>query len=207
MRFVRYLGRSFVKMYYDIFNIIIVNLLWVLLSLPIVTAPGAMAGLFYATNKLAKNEVINSKIFFDGFRKFFWISWRWTLLNMTVFLAIYLNYDHYLNSDSPNAKWLIGIVIGFGMIWIILQLFIFPLLIEQSENTLLDAVRSSILLFLRYPGPAYLTTLLVAAFALVSVWLFGVPWIIFLGGMCAYLITTTLMYVLGKTQYVDPTVS
>ena len=166
-----------------------------------------MAGLFYATNKLAKNEVINSKIFFDGFRKFFWISWRWTLLNMTVFLAIYLNYDYYLNSDEPIAKWLIGIVIGFGMIWIILQLFIFPLLIEQSENTLLDAVRGSILLFLRYPGPAYLTTLLVAAFALVSVWLFGVPWLIFLGGMCAYLITTTLMYVLGKTQYVDPTVS
>jgi len=188
------------------FNIIIVNILWALLTLPIITAPGAMAGLFYATNKLAKNEVINSRIFFDGFRKFFWVSWRWALLNIIVFLAIYMNYEYYLNADGPNAKWLLGIVIGFGIIWIMLQLFIFPLLIEQYEKGLLNAVRSSILLFFKHPGPAYLTAFLVSAFALVSIWLFGTPWFIFLGGLCAYLITTTLMYVLGKTQYVDPTV-
>lgn len=207
MRFVRYLGRSFVKIYYDILNIIIVNVLWVLLSLPIITAPGAMAGLFYTTNRLAKNESISARTFFDGFRKYFWASWRWTLMNMIVFLAIYMNYDYYLIAEGPNAKWLVGIVIGFGMIWIMLQLFIFPLLIEQREKSLLDAVRNSILLFLRYPGPAYFTAFLVSAFALVSVWLFGIPWLIFLGGLCAYLITTTLMYVIGKTEYVNPTVS
>ena len=82
MRFIRYLGRSSLKIYYDLFELLKINALWVLLTLPILTAPGAMAGLFYSINKLAKNEPINAGTFFEGFRNYFWVSWRWTLLNL-----------------------------------------------------------------------------------------------------------------------------
>lgn len=193
-------------MYYDTIEIIKINLLWVLLTLPVVTAPGAIAGLFYTTNKLVKNEPINSGTFFEGFRKYFWMSWLWTLLNIVVFIIGYINFVFYQNIDGSITKWGVGIVLGLGINWSMLQLYIFPLLIEQRDKRLLAAVRNSVVLFLRHPGPTYLTTAVLFLVAFISIWLFGIPWLIFLGGLCAYLITTTLLYVLGKTEYVDPVV-
>ncbi|MCJ7701847.1 MAG: YesL family protein, partial [Anaerolineales bacterium] len=199
-------GRSSLKIYYDMFELLKINALWVLLTLPILTAPGAMAGLFYSINKLAKNEPINASTFFEGFRNYFWMSWRWTLLNLVVFITIYMNYDFYQNIEGSNLEWLEGIFLGLGIIWSMLQLYIFPLLIEQSDKRLLVAVRNSVLLFFRHPGPSYSTAIVLFMFTVISVWLFGIPWLIFLGGLSAYLITTTLMYILGKTKYVDPVV-
>lgn len=206
MRFIRYLGRSSVKLYYDITELLVINILWVLMMLPVITAPGAIAGLFYATNKLAKNEPFNARTFFEGFRNYFWLSWRWTILNFVVCITLYINYVFYLSMEGSNRKWLTGIVIGLGVIWAMLQLYIFPLLIEQSNKRLLVAVRNSVLLFFRHPGPTYAIAAVLFLFALISIWLFGIPWLIFLGSLSAYLITTTLMYVLGKTKYVDPVV-
>jgi uncharacterized membrane protein YesL len=182
------------------------NILWFLLTLPILTAPGAMAGLLYAINKLAKNESVNAHTFFEGFRKFFWVSWRLTLLNAAIFLTAYLNFAFYQDMQESINKWAFGIVLGLVFIWVVLQMYILPLLIEQDSNQLLASVRNSILLLLRHPGPTYLTAIILFLFTLLSIWLFGVPLLIFLAGVCAYLITTTLMYVLGKTKYVDSAV-
>ena len=206
MKFFRYLGRSFYKIYFDLIELIKINFLWVLLMLPIVTAPGAMAGLFYAINKLAKNESVNAHTFFEGFKKFFWVSWRLTLLNIAVFFMAYLNFVFYQDMQGSINKWPLGIVLGLIFIWTVLQIYILPLLIEQDSNQLLASVRDSIMLLLKHPGPTYMTAAVILLFALVSIWLFGVPLLIFLAGVCAYLITTTLMYVLGKTKYVDSAV-
>ena len=165
-----------------------------------------MAGLFYAINKLTKNESVNAHTFFEGFQKFFWVSWRLTLLNIAVFFMAYLNFVFYQDMQESINKWPLGIVLGLVFVWVVLQMYILPLLIEQDSNQLLASVRSSIVLLLRHPGPTYMTAAILFLFALVSIWLFGVPLLIFLAGVCAYLITTTLMYVLGKTKYVDSAV-
>lgn len=206
MRFFRYLGRAFLKIYYEFVELIKINILWFLLTLPILTAPGAMAGLFYAINKLTKNESVNAHTFFEGFQKFFWVSWRLTLLNIAVFFMAYLNFVFYQDMQESINKWPLGIVLGLVFVWVVLQMYILPLLIEQDSNQLLASVRSSIVLLLRHPGPTYMTAAILFLFALVSIWLFGVPLLIFLAGVCAYLITTTLMYVLGKTKYVNSAV-
>jgi hypothetical protein len=188
------------------FELLKINILWVVFSIPVVTAPGAVAGLFYATNKLAKNESIDTQVFLEGFRKYFWVSWRLALLNSAVFLIGYLNFRFYQNMEMANSKWLLGIVLGLGFIWIVLQINILPLIIEQNNNQLLVVIRKSILLLLRYPGPTYLTAVILFSFSLVSIWLFGVPLLIFLASVGAYLVTTTLMFVLGKPEYVDSAV-
>jgi hypothetical protein len=206
MRFFRYFGRAFLKIYYEFAALIKINILWFLLTLPILTAPGAMAGLFYAINKLAKNESVNAHTFFEGFQKYFWVSWRLTLLNIAVFFIAYLNFVFYQDMQEIINKWPLGVVLGLVFVWTVLQIYILPLLIEQDSNHLLASIRSSIVLLLRYPGPTYMTASILFLLVLLSIWLFGVPLLIFLASMCAYLITTTLMYVLGKTKFVDSTV-
>jgi hypothetical protein len=171
-----------------------------------VTAPGAMAGLIYATNKLAKNESITTHTFLDGFQKYFWVSWRLTLLNCAVFLMAYWNINFYQSMALSYLKWPLGIVLGLIFIWAVLHIYTLPLIVEQNSNQLLAIIQKSVLLLLRHPGPSYVTAIVMLIFTLISIWLFGIPLLIFFGSLCAYLFNTTLMYVLGNTEYIDQVV-
>jgi hypothetical protein len=206
MQFIRYLGGASVKMYDDMRELLMLNALWVLLTIPIITAPGAMAGLFFAIHKLAKNEPISARTFFDGFQKFFWVSWRLTLLNMAVFFTAYLNFAYYQNMNGSNIKWLPGIVLGLSVVWAMIQIYILPLLVEQNSKRIFMAIRDSVVLLFRYPGPLYATAIVLFLLSMISIWLFGVPWLLFLGSFSAALIMTTLMYVSGQTEYIDPVI-
>ena len=197
MKFIRYLGQAFISVYYDITQLILVNILWVLMTLPVITAPGALAGLFYAMNKLAKNEPVQRQTFFEGFQKYFWLSWRWALLNMIVLYVAYLNFEFYRKAAGNNIQWIAGIVIGLIFIWVVMQIFIWPLLIEQNEKRILVAIRQCVLLFFRHPGPIYLIAIMSFLLSLISVWLLGLPWLIFMGSFCAYFSSATILYVLS----------
>lgn len=203
MRFIQYLGSASVKLYYDMRELLMLNMLWVLFTIPLITAPGAMAGLFFATHKLAKNEPISARTFLDGFKKFFWVSWRLTLLNIAVFFMAYLNFTYYQNMSGSKSKWPLGIVLGLSAVWAMIQIYILPLLIEQNSKQIFAAIRDSVVLLLRYPGPLYGTAIVLFLLSLISIWLIGVPWLLFLGSFSAALITTTLMYVSGQTEYID----
>jgi hypothetical protein len=187
-------------------DLIKLNSLWVLLTLPIITAPGAMAGLLYTTNKLVKNQPFDTSTFIEGFQEYFWVGWRYTLLNIVAFLTIFLNVEIYQNMAGSYQKWLVGILIGLGVIWTALQVHVFPLLIEQKEKRVMIAIRMSMVLLLRHPGPTYFTTIILLLLLIFSVWLFGIPWLIFMAGLYANLMTITTMYAVGKTEYVDPLV-
>ena len=198
MRFIRYLGQTLLSVYYDTTQLILINALWVLMTLPIITAPGALVGLFYATNKLFKNEPVDRRIFITCFKKYFWVSWQWTLLNLGVFFVGYLNFDFYRKFEGGNTHWAVGIVIGLIFIWTIIQIFFWPLLIEQAEPKILSTIRKCVVLVFSHPGPIFFIAILLFMLSLISVWLIGLPWLIFMGSLSAYLITSTIAYIFGN---------
>ena len=69
---------------YDFGDLMVSNVLWVLLMVPIVTIPPAFAGLYYATSQLAHNESVTRQIFFKGFKKYFLASYKWFFFNVIV---------------------------------------------------------------------------------------------------------------------------
>jgi hypothetical protein len=199
MKFSRYLGLAVVKFRYDVTEVFTLNLLWVLLTLPVITAPGAMAGLVYAMNQLSKNRPITARTYMVGFKKYFWAGWLWTFLNLVVYGLIYLNIGFYL-----DQRWIVGIALGLGVVWTVIQVYVFPLYIEDPGNGLLGSVRSAILLVFQYPGPIYATATMLLMLNAISIFLLGLPYAIIMGSLNAYLVTVTLFFVLGKTEYLSP---
>jgi len=63
---------SFLQFFHDLFDLMVVNWLWLLCSLPIVTVGPATCGLYRVTLKLARQEPVQPlKDFFRGFRENF----------------------------------------------------------------------------------------------------------------------------------------
>lgn len=178
---------ALVDAYYESVPLIIINLLWFLLTLPLITAPPAVAGLYYATNRLAHRQSANWRTFFEGFRAHFWLSWRWALANLLVLTILAGDAWFYGRMGWDWSYWLQGVFLALVILWGLLQIYTFPLLLEQEDRRMTTAVRNSAVLYLKHPlfsiGLALLVVLLVA----VSTWLLPLCWLFLTPSLSAFL--------------------
>jgi len=172
-------------------ELVIVNILWVLLTVPVITAPAALAGAYYMTNLIAHRKPVSWRTFFEGFRQFFWLSWGWALANLLAGFIVYSNFVFYKQFSGNWVAYVQGIALGAGLLWLVLQVYIFPLLIEQEDRRLRIAIRNSVVLLVSSPGLALLLIVLLGLVAGLSL-LLQVPLLIitvsfstFLANWCA----------------------
>lgn len=173
--------------YYRSIDLILLNLIWFVASVPIITAVPALGALFYATHQMAHTGTGNWRNFVEGFRQYFWMSWRWGAINAVVLGVFVLSLWFYGQIDTPWAGGIRFIVIGLLIIWIELQLFTFPLLLEQADQRFIIALRNSVVLFLRYPGTTLNASLLIAVVVLPSLFILPPLWIFISASLCTYL--------------------
>jgi hypothetical protein len=173
--------------YYRSIDLILLNLIWFLVSLPIITAVPALGALFYATNQMVHTGTGNWRHFVEGFRRYFWLSWRWGLINVVVLAFFFFTLSFYGHVESPWAAGIRLLVIGLIVAWGALQLFTFSLLLEQADQRFVVALRNSGVIFLRWPWIALGATLQIAIVALPSVFIFPPAWIVITASLCTYL--------------------
>ena len=66
--------------FYQLGRLIVLNVTWVLFSLPIITLPAATLALAHSIRIMVVNETNYSwKIFLEGFKRYLLSSWRWFL--------------------------------------------------------------------------------------------------------------------------------
>ncbi len=129
----------------DLFTTAVVNLLWLVLTLLVVTAPPATLALFYTGNRMAHGDPTDPGDFLRAFRRYFGIGWRWGAVQ--VVMLILLVGDIYLTgrlSNSPTALLGQGLYIAGLVAWILLQLYALPFLFEQETPGLRMALRNGI---------------------------------------------------------------
>ncbi len=180
----------------NIFQLMVINVLWLGFTLLIVTAPPALAGLFYATNKLAHGRYTGWRTFFVGFRSFFNVSWCWFLLNAIILIvpAIFLSYVDLRNTNS--MVWISGGLLAILFVWSIAQIYIFPLIIEQSQPRLHYALWNSFILMLRRPVRWFATGVLVLAIIIFSTILFLPGWLVITASLLGYLINRSTIHLI-----------
>lgn len=186
--------------YYRSIDLILVNLIWFLFSVLIVTAVPALGGLFYATNQMAHGGGGNWRTFWEGFRRYFWLSWRWGLINAVVLMVLGVSLWFY---GQIETSWIIGVrvaLIGLGAAWIEFQLFTFPLLLEQADQRFVVALRNSGVIFLRWPWIALGATLQILVVALPSLFIFPPAWIFISASLCAYFANRAVVVSVQKTK-------
>jgi uncharacterized membrane protein YesL len=169
------------------------NMLWFVASLPIVTLIPATGALLYATNQLAHGKPADWRVFVEGFRRYFWRSWSWGILNILVAVILASNYIFYGQIDESLRTWARAVVVTLAFLWLTVQLYTFPLLIEQEKPHLRTALRNSFVILLKRPFYAFGSALIVAALAIGSTLIIQPAWIFVTASVCAYLANRTTL--------------
>lgn len=193
-----------INLYYDLVPLVSLNIIWFLLTLPIVTAFPAAAGLYYATNQLAHQKGAGWKTFFDGFRTHFWLSWRWGLLNVIVIFVLVSNVVFYGQLESEWGVWLKGVILGLSILWGIIQLYTFPFLLEQENPRLSMALRNSLVILATRPAPVIGVALLSLVLAVLSTVIALPAWFFFTTSISAYLANKVVIDSVKKLHQNEP---
>lgn len=165
--------------------IVRINLLWFALSIPVVTAPPALAGLYSYVHQLARDEDFPSRdVFWQGFHTLKWVAWRWALLNLlaAVILASNLLFYGAIGTSVGTAlTWGWAIV---GANWLVIQGYVFPLLLLQEQPRLRTALRNALVIYIRHPVRTLVYALLAMGIVIISS-VALLPWALFTGAVLA----------------------
>jgi len=165
----------------DWVNMVVINLVWLLCWLTVVLGPPATFGIYYVTNQLAHGQSLGLRGMIEGGKRYFFHSWLWMLLNLAVGLLLTVNLMFYQQFTSTWAELLRAFHVFLGLVWLIVQFYALPYLMEQERKHLGMALRNG--LFTALASPGY--TLVVAGLAaLVVVLSLVVIAPLFLGGPC-----------------------
>ena len=106
----------------------------------------------------------------------------------------------YGQVDRPWSSPLRLLVIALLVAWIELQLFTFPLLLEQADQRFVVALRNSGVIFLRWPRIAFGAALQIVIVALPSALIFPPAWIVISASLCTYLANRAVLQSIQKIK-------
>ena len=152
------LGPAFRRFLWNCYDhlglLILANLLWLALLIPIVTAPAATAGLFEIARKIANREEVRVRDFFTGFRRDLLPSSKVDALTLLAGFLLWVAIDFY----SHLSGWATfpGMFLAAALIWIttyvlLMHVHLHPL-IATGDRGLKTLLRKSGLLVLDNVG-------------------------------------------------------
>lgn len=202
MRIVRVLWHSLKHLNYRGYIYVWANLLWVALTLFLVTAPAAWAGLMVLTHRSHTRLRVNLDDFWDGFKTHF----RRASINGIITLAIFIINISNLISYTP-IDWFGNIVaiIWFLtlLIWIGMQLYLWTIIEEMETPSLWLGYRNAFFMVIRNPLITLTLILITLLIAILSVTL---PPILLLlsGSMIAIFAVAGTLDCLKQAGYKNP---
>ena len=137
---------TFYKLMSKFSQIMILNLLWILCSLPVITIGASTTALYYVSLKVAKNEEGNIvRQFFSSFRNNFCQATIIWFLFILVGAVLGGNYFYYLIMDSSSSSNVLQIVFIILLVIYGLALsIVFPVL-SKFDNSVKGTIIFSIL--------------------------------------------------------------
>ncbi len=171
MRALRLFWTSVRLFYEEAFLMGWVSLLWLLLSLPVVTAPLAAAGLFHVAYFVADDRVISWRAFFTGARRLAGPAYLLALLNGVAYGLGGINLNFYGAIDAVWAAGLQGFILALLVLWTLIQVYVFPMLLVQEKPDLRLALRNAALFLGAHLGLTLGLVVLLALLALVTLYL------------------------------------
>jgi len=184
-------GRFLWNAYDHIGLLVLANLLWVALCLPVLTAPAATAGLFFLARKIANGEEAHLRDLLAGFRRDLLPASKAGAFTLIAGFVLWVAVDFY----SHLGGWarLPGMLLAGALIWadlflLLMHAHLHPL-IADGERTLRKTLRKAALLTLDnvgYTVGVAVQALLVALLCLLT----GAGLILILGSALAVLLAT-----------------
>jgi uncharacterized membrane protein YesL len=196
MELFRFVRATILFVMENLFDIALVTVAWLLLQLPIVTAPAATVGLFYFARQAWLQDEAQFRDFVEGMRKYFWKSWLIVL--PLVLMVLVLAYDtvFFLAQDQPtNRLWASLPMAGFGFL-LVVQNYVFVFFVRE-EGALWTSIRRALLLALSNPVFTFVLLLLTLLYFL-ALLVTRIGLVIIFVGPVAVLQTRTVQRLLAR---------
>lgn len=173
----RVFWRSIVQFEHYGWLYVLANILSIALSLPIITAPAAFAGLSHMSHVSQTSSTTTIGEFWIGFRAALPRSIVIGLINLAIVVMLAVNIIYYSVQTGIlfvflRAIWLI-ILIG----WLGIQLYLWPILDEMETPTLRGGLRNAGVMVLQNPVFSLMLLLMVGVFVVLSTVLLA-PWML-----------------------------
>lgn len=168
------------------------NILWFLLTLPIITAPAAWAGLVNLSRQAYLNHSVSLDDFWAGFRMNFRRGVVMAVLNILIIVINLFNLGTYRNLSDPVTLMLSGAWWFILVLWLAVQFYMWPLLYELKEPSLLGAMRNAVVMILLNPFFTLVVLVVVVLLVAISTFLFP-AWVLLTGSALAVLATGAVL--------------
>jgi hypothetical protein len=136
----------------DLWTVMVCNFVWLISVLLIIPGPPVTLALFYYTNRMVHEETVNISDFFKAIPRFWWIGWRWGILNVIV-LAVLVG-DVLLTShqnQTVTVTLFSGLYFTLVAFWMLLQIFALPFIFEQETPSVQQALRNGAVMIGKNP--------------------------------------------------------
>ena len=148
----------------------------------------AAAGLHYFTRHIVQEEILHFSFFWEGLRMFWRKATYIFLISLGIAGILLVNIGFYFDRGQENVIFT-GVAVFIAwvtVVWVMMQPYMLPMLIEQEDKRILIVLRNSLLLAVDNIVLSIFALFAFTLFALVPM-LFGFPLIIatFGGGLIA----------------------
>src|SRR4051794_12607715 len=181
------------------------NVLWLLLSLLVVTWPAATAGLFYLAQRIVREDLEREPLearlgdFWDGFRRHWQRSSLLTIMDAGAIFLILMALFFYLHSSIEPLRWLVGPMLLVCLAWFGAQLYLYPRLLQRPSEPPWEILRAALLIALGYPLST-LSLLIPSLFLFVAATILAGPVLLIFFSSMAVLQTVILRQVLIQAR-------
>ncbi|MEM9952965.1 MAG: YesL family protein [Chloroflexota bacterium] len=148
MRILRFYWQSAKHLNYRGYVYIWANLLWIALSLLVITAPAAWAGLSVLAHRSHTKRQVTLDDFWDGFKQYFWIA---SLNGVITFLIFVVNLSNLVNYTTNGfiGTMIVLVWVTALLLWSAIQLYLWSTYEELKEPSLWLAYRNAFVMVMR----------------------------------------------------------
>jgi len=171
MRVLQVVKQAVIHYYEEMLPLVGASIITWLLCLPVVTAPPVLAGLYHMTFPIVIEKRYEFSLLWEGFREYFWASWRLAGAVVVITIVLVSNAWFYGVYMAQGAEWLRWVGIAWAAVlvwWLAAQLYMFPLLVRLEVCRVRDVLKNAVLLVFVDPVLTFSLMVLLVLFILVS---------------------------------------
>ena len=163
------INSGFSKFVNRLLDVLFLNLLWILFSMPIFTIGAATCAAFSVTLKMVDDEEgYVGKMFIKAFKENFKQASLMWLITAPCIYVLYLEWQVVLKLDDISAIVIIGAIFSTAFV-IAMNLYTYPL-IARYENSLKNMIKNSFGICMTYFGRTLFLCFLIALEVLIIFW-------------------------------------
>ncbi|HRV92592.1 MAG TPA: hypothetical protein P5526_10555 [Anaerolineae bacterium] len=137
----------------EMFKLMVFNIIWVLATLIVLPWPFVTFGLFYTVKDIGEGNGIKFSSPFTYGLQVLKPAYIWAIINLGVFLGIFLNLNFYSTVEASWARFIQIFMLSLMLFWIIIQLVMLAMYPRLTEPSFRLALRNSVIIIARHPGP------------------------------------------------------